>query len=1627
MRIDDNEFDRFNKSVNREPVFVVELSLNNTNTDQYYLTSHEVDGLTGNIINDTLTIVSSQSQKINPLEARSTIGSIEFRCLDEGITELIRSKLVAGHGIRGKRVRFYQGYKGLLWDQFRLIQTQIVSNSVRYRDGVYTFRCADVQREMRKQILVPKETRLTQTLAPDADTITVRSTEGFELVYQVPSAKKETLLRQLQAQMVDGNPRYPVLTGKDHIGLLRIGNGEIVIWTAKTATTFTGLVRGVLGAPAEEVEVRPEDGVDKEPVITEYIYLGLPAVKAAYALLTGSLYGHAGEFLPDGWHLGISTDYVQTSAFVNIGDDLWDLNDDDNGFAVDIRGLENQDGKKFIEEKIYFLIGVFSPVTPEGELSLKRLRPINAEDTFDRVLNKFNIVEYGDLEHDISQTQNNFAIRWNQDGADTGKLTRTSKLLDTASVAIHGVTPREVIELPTLHGSRHAHDRIRHHFNTLRLRYSAPPVLLDLTLTPDQNDLEVGDVVRVQLDHIQDYTGTTVGAINRNFEVQEIKNDWSTGEVQVSLFGSSVAAGNIAPDRTESVPDDFFDALGVSLITLDGTTGVPAGSIVTSDGITTIVSNITLTGHANNIRDTSSVFYCLEDLVVAPGVTVTINGNVQLRVKGFCSIEGDIDGKGRGGAGGTVITNVADIDEPLQVNKGAVGRGSTFAGGGWARYTKYYGTSQSDPGDGESGYFHQFVASGVHHNRIPSVVSRNTIGVDKYSNRRPLDGNLRNYAITIADDGELLGMPQYLHGSGGPSGMPVYHMTFSSYTVGSPVSYDSIVAQGGAGGAGGAGLAIFAKGVEFGPNTVIDLSGNDGAAGSAALLTEGESDTTTIPAVGDPNVIAGGGGGGAPGCLLIGILDSEQASPAYNSENVICKPGVSPHEETTWVSMNHWKSFWRWAYDPNASTAGNLFLPASSPLIGQLDPDAGDPENRWYSNVAIYDLDQARTPAEDEKDYVDGVPTFTLTEYTNTPVTVPGNISTIEVSVTPPADTNYAYALVDYRVLGTTGWLTTSASNEALIQVESDGSTYEVQVRAVSTKGFASPTGPVDTITVTDVNGRTDDELDDIYPFYPITGLSLQNETGDIFTGRDAAFEWSHDNAALIYFNYYEIEMYSGAQLLRTEKSASPFFNYAYEKNALDYQRINGVPGIYWELEIRVKAVSKILNSSDDWYSGPQVSFEVTAPVVAAPEVTLSYSGANVVLTWPNYGNQFLTITTTLEYGGNVIQETTGNSFTVPVDWIGSRTFNVRAAHLPTHSSTVVEVVVSPTPPGVPVVSSQVIANNVLFNYASTPGSLPIDRYEIRRGGTYNGGTTPDTKAGTSSFTVYTETVAATIVFWFEAVDTAGNHGGYVSSSVSVSSPPNYQLLATYSAKDAGWPGTKTNALVTETGSLLVPVNTTETFQQHFDNNSWSTPQDQVTAGYEYYIQPSTNSAQYVVTYDYGSSIDSAIISATTAPVVFDGSVTAQVTLAWSPDNSSWTSATAGQTQALATNFRYARVTIDITASGGDDLAYIEDVLIKLDKQIDEDFGLFTADSADTNGTFIAFNKDFIDAQTPTVTINTASISGSTASSPIRAEGIVRFVDEPDPTGFYLYVYNAATGARVTASGSWHAYGFTRT
>ncbi|MCO1337184.1 hypothetical protein MO867_22965, partial [Microbulbifer sp. OS29] len=87
-------------------------------------------------------------------QGRAEIGAINFEVVDiaSQLSYVLRDELEQGSSIKGRRVRLFQGFVGLDWDDFRLEQTQIAEDSVSYAAGAYKVRCRDIQREMRRDI-----------------------------------------------------------------------------------------------------------------------------------------------------------------------------------------------------------------------------------------------------------------------------------------------------------------------------------------------------------------------------------------------------------------------------------------------------------------------------------------------------------------------------------------------------------------------------------------------------------------------------------------------------------------------------------------------------------------------------------------------------------------------------------------------------------------------------------------------------------------------------------------------------------------------------------------------------------------------------------------------------------------------------------------------------------------------------------------------------------------------------------------------------------------------------------------------------------------------------------------------------------------------------------------------------------------------------------------------------------------------------------------------------------------------------------------------------------------------------------------------------------------------------------
>lgn len=781
MRADTVTFHNANAAPQKSPRFVVAVIFD---VASFYITSHTgITTVPGTVFDGALRATSAFSQKIVPDEGRTEIGAMSFDVvdIDSDFTDAARSKLGGGDGLRGKEVRLYVGYEGMDFTAFQRFQTQVVSD-VEFDEGVYRIQCRDITREERKEIFEPKRTTLRDSITAASTTIPVYVTTGFSTVFHGPSYSDS-----------------PSST----VGYIKIDK-EIIRYTGKTADTFTGCTRGVLNSQAVAHEVDATTDADRRPKVEEYIYLELPAAKLIYALLTGTLYNDSAS-LPSHWNLGIASTWVRLSDFTGLGSDLWDTTLDTAGFVTRFGGLTKTDGKKFLESELYQLLGCYPVIYSDGTIGIKKMNHVLADAPFVVELNENNCVSWSALKHEMNGMHNVFRVNWNHTGEE---FTRSKLFIDGGSVDIYGEAPIKELSFKGLHGSRHTDAIVAKRIDSMRDRYTYPPETMDVTGLPSLNRLEVGDIVRVRLPNVRDFAGS--GAyINRSFEIQQKVEDFATGQVTWSLFGSTGRASVEAPTTdTSPLPDAYYTAAGVNLNTV--CTIVPVGGVgVIQPG------TYSLTGNAD-MNASGAVYYYTGDLELADGATLQVNNNVQIRVRGFFTCNGDIDGIGRGKAG---VADSAGYDTVQTGTSGFIGNSRGMDGA-------------------------QLKQSGRSSNisTIPCSLTQGQHSAFPY--------------LDLAISGtSLVGIPSDLRGTSGGGGGKVQRSQIDG-------SSPEVRSVGGAGANSGAGLAIICRGLAFGASGSINLSGASSAATSVVTF---------------PNFYPGAGGAGSPGGLLI-LLDGSGIS-----------------------------------------------------------------------------------------------------------------------------------------------------------------------------------------------------------------------------------------------------------------------------------------------------------------------------------------------------------------------------------------------------------------------------------------------------------------------------------------------------------------------------------------------------------------------------------------------------------------------------------------------------------------------------------------------------------------------------------------------------------------------------
>ena len=427
-------------------------------------------------------------------------------------------------------------------------------------------------------------------------------------------------------------------------------------------------------------------------------------------------------------------------------------------------------------------------------------------------------------------------------------------------------------------------------------------------------------------------------------------------------------------------------------------------------------------------------------------------------------------------------------------------------------------------------------------------------------------------------------------------------------------------------------------------------------------------------------------------------------------------------------------------------------------------------------------------------------------------------------------------------------------------------------------------------------------------------------------------------------------------------------------------------------------------------YSAHPASLAVTVTVPGSPSVTGVIEGTDYRRSWPAVSSALTVDRYEIRYGtsfaaGTLVGTTKATTFQAPITWAGSRLFWIAAIDVSGAVGPAVATTVLVSIPGaVSGLTAQVIDNNVLLKWIVGSSALPIAHYLVKRGTTWAGGTVIGQKQGT--FTSLSETVGGTFSYWVAAVDTAGNEGAPASVVAVVGVPPDYVL---HNEWQSNFAGTKTN-LHLENGQLIGPVATGESWASHFSARGWSSPQDQINAGYTYFIEPAQTTAQYRETFDFGSVIATDLATVTLNKVDFHGAIAGIITIETSLNGTSWTTVGTGSQQYVA-NFRYVRVTVDFT-SGGAAFCILAGLSLKLAAKLKTDFGNVAAVASDSGGTLVTFAQSF--AAVAAITLTPAGTTPLTA--------VYSFAGGPNPASFKVLLFDSS-GVRANGTVSWTARG----
>jgi hypothetical protein len=357
---------------------------------------------------------------------------------------------------------------------------------------------------------------------------------------------------------------------------------------------------------------------------------------------------------------------------------------------------------------------------------------------------------------------------------------------------------------------------------------------------------------------------------------------------------------------------------------------------------------------------------------------------------------------------------------------------------------------------------------------------------------------------------------------------------------------------------------------------------------------------------------------------------------------------------------------------------------------------------------------------------------------------------------------------------------------------------------------------------------------------------------------------------------------------------------------------------------------------------------------------------------------------------------------------------------------------------GIPVVTAQVIDNNVLLTWTEPSSSFTVDYYEVLKDGVVQG-----ELSGT--FMALFESTAGSYTYGVIAYDIAGNASAEGQVGADVDEPPDFELFSELTP-DLTAGSHSSSYYEASDGKIYGPADLTETYQDHFISQGWATPDDQYSGGdsCQLYIQENPLTAVWTSDeMDIGSLLSNVICNFTyvneTVPTTDAPTWLVEMRLGAAPGGGAFVS---GVSQ-FSASVRYVTVRITITSAGAaprDSMGsfYNAQVAVTVKNVVDGNniacVATHTEGDAGEEGTIVKFpnhatypaggaglghgTKTFSDI----TSITLAPIDTGDPGAGQAVTAIYDFVDVANPDYFTILCFDSA-GRRVDATVGWKVRG----